>query len=70
MAQNIFFMRILFKLDVKLDARKFMYLFVLETLSLPCICVCALAHAYVLMCVSVPVRHLEMTDKFCQKKLF
>ena len=68
MAQNIFFVRI--KLDVKLDPRMFIYLLILKTPSLVCVCVFALGHSYVFMCISVPVRYLEMVDKFWRKNYF
>ena len=70
MAQNIFFVRILVKLDVKLDSRIFIYWLISKTLSLVFVCVYALANSYMFMCVGVPVRHLKMKDKFCRKNYF
>ena len=55
---------------VKLDARMFIYSLILKTPSLACVCVFALGHSYVFMCISVPVRYLEMIDKFRRKNYF
>ena len=64
MTQNIFFVRILVKLDVKFDSRIFIYWLILKILSVVFVCVYALANSHMFMCVSVPVRHLKMNDKF------
>ena len=64
------FVRIMVKLDVKLDLRRFIKLLILKPRSLACVCVFALAHSYVFMCISVPVRYLEMVDEFWRKKYF
>ena len=55
---------------VKLDPRMFIYSLILKTPSLACVCVFALGHSYVFMCSSVPVRYLEIVDKFCRKNNF
>ena len=55
---------------VKLDPRMFIYSLILKTPSLACVCVFALGHSYVFMCSSVPVRYLEMVDKFWRKNDF
>ena len=55
---------------VKLDPRMFIYSLILKTPSLACVCVFALGHSYVFMCSSVPVRYLEIIDKFCRKNNF
>ena len=70
MAQNVFFVKILVKLDVMLDPRIFIYWLILKTLSLVCVCACGLAHSSVFICVGVPVGHLKMADKFSRKKYF
>ena len=64
------FVRIMVKLDVKLDLRRFIKWLILKPRSLACVCVFALAHWYVFMCISVPVRYLEMVDEFWRKKYF
>ena len=66
----IFFVRILVKFDVSMDCGIFIYLLTLKTLSLVCVYACAFAHSYVFMCISVPVHHLKIADKFCRKKYF
>ena len=57
-------------MDVKLYPMIFIYCLVLKTLTLVCVHVCALAQSYVFTCVSVPVHHLEIADKFCPKNYF
>ena len=60
--RNIFLVKVLVKLDVKLGPRIFIYWLILKNLSLVCVCVYALAHSYVFMCVSAPVLHLKIAD--------
>ena len=65
MVQKVFFVRIMVKLDVKLDSRMFIYSLLLKPLVW-----LALGHWYVFMCISVPMRYLEMVDKFWRKSYF
>ena len=65
MVQKVFFVRIMVKLDVKLDSRMFIYSLLLKPLVW-----LAFGHWYVFMCISVPMRYLEMVDKFWRKNYF
>ena len=65
MVQKVFFVRIMIKLDVKLDSRMFIYSLLLKPLVW-----LALGHWHVFMCISVPMRYLEMVDKFWRKSYF
>ena len=55
---------------VKLGPKMFIYSLILKTPSLACVYVFALGHSYVFMCISVPVRYLEMVGKFWRKNYF